>query len=149
PKADIWRRQVDVRLCAISRHTGRFWILLMLGGRVITSWSITRETSPQTISASFSGRCCIASAVTHRIGAGLSNPTGALDRRISAGRPERHHRAPYGRPIISALAPAVCRREPAGRVEQCRNGDGREVSGRRLYDYGTGYRQFNQRIALR
>src|SRR5262249_54862669 len=143
PKADIGTQPRNVRfvpkepkemsaLC--QKQTFRPLLDIIVGGQgCSSSWSITHETSPQTISASCSRRCCIAGAATHRIGAGLSNPTGTLDRRVSAGRPERHHRAPHGRPIISALAPAVCRREPAGRVEQCCNGDGRKVSARRLY----------------
>src|SRR5262249_56744869 len=76
---------------------------------------VQNETSPPHILASGRGRGRAADRVALRLGASLSVTTGAVDRRISAGRLGRHHRAPDRSMAVGTARPASRHREPAGR----------------------------------
>ena len=80
PKADIDGECLDVRF-ANSRHSDRFWILLIVGKGA--QWSITRETSPARIPALDGRYCRTTSWIAFRLGAGLSVAAGAHRRRLS------------------------------------------------------------------
>ena len=103
----------------------------------------------RTISASGGGRCRAAGVVAHRMGASLSDAAGAIDRRLSRRRRERHRRAPDGSMAVGAARPAIHRREPARRRHQYRHRGGRECAPGRLHASSVAGSQRDQRDALR
>src|SRR5262245_36898620 len=88
------------------------------------------ETSPPQISASGRRRRRAAGRVAFRVGASLSDATGAHRRRLSGWRDDRRHRTPHGSMAVGATWPAIRDREPAGCCQQYRRRSGREGSPR-------------------
>ena len=90
----------------------------------------------------------LAAANQPGFGAGLSEPAGALDSRLRAGRPDRH-RGARGRPAsVGEARPAVRDREPSRRRRQSRDPGGGERGARRLHHPRHRARQRHQRDAL-
>jgi tripartite-type tricarboxylate transporter receptor subunit TctC len=109
-----------------QKQTFRPLLDIIAGGQgCSSSWSITRETSPQAISASGSGRCHAVGSLAHRMGARLSHAAGTLGRWLSARRSKRHHGTHHGRDIVLVAGigqgPAVMAvnpKVPAGTVPE-------------------------------
>ena len=95
------------------------------------------------------GRCHSRCASEPGTKPGLPGASGALHRRLSGRRSERHPGAADGRMAVAAARPAVRRREPARRLRQHRNRSGGSRPGRRLYAAPGRSGQCDQRIALR
>ena len=91
------------------------------------------ETFPPQLLASGSGRCRAARHLADRKGTSLCNETGALDRRISAGRRCRHRGSDHGPMVVGTARPASHYRKPARcRQQHCRP-SGRQFAARWIH----------------
>ena len=76
-------------------------------GNVLSSWSITNETSPPQILACGSGCRCASGPAARRIGARLSDAAGALGRGLCGRWPARHRGEADSSSAVGAVRPAI------------------------------------------
>jgi hypothetical protein len=104
---------------AVQQQTQSLPIVFVQAGDAIANGLVKSIARPEGNTTGISNN--LPGFVAHRKSADVSDPTGALGRRISSGRRHRHHCAPDRSMALGAAWSAIHHREPAGRRQQrCR-----------------------------